>query len=76
MFIIRYNKIIITVILIGFVVCVFSIPNLKFDYNLKSFLNKNDPNLEFFRQYSKEFVSDENLVIIITGIRLAFIIIN
>ena len=64
MFIIRHNKVIICLILLGVIISFVFISNLKVKYDLQSFFIERDEDLDFYNEFRKDFDSDENVLLI------------
>ena len=64
MFIIRYHKFIIGLILVCVAVSFVFIPNLKVEYDFQSFFIEGDRDLDFYNDYVKIFGSDDNVLLV------------
>ena len=60
----KYNRIIIALFLIGFIIFTFLIANLQVDYDLKSYRPDNDPGYELIKSHYEDFKIAENYMII------------
>lgn len=64
MFLIRHSKLVLFCLGCLLVFSLFFIPRIKAVFNFKDFLIKNDPDLEFYEEFEKEFDFENELILI------------
>lgn len=64
MFIIRHHKIIFALIIVGIIISFVFIPNLKVEYDLRSFFVEKDQDIDFHNDFREKFDSDENILML------------
>ncbi|MEY5048290.1 MAG: hypothetical protein RLZZ175_1649 [Bacteroidota bacterium] len=60
----KLSYILLPIIFIITIILGYNASKLKFDYNLDNFFPKSDTELDFFKQYKKDFTSDDDFLII------------